>query len=111
MRKGNDEGTFVLKDSDGKYVGSNSVSYDKETNRYVYSYSEFLTNGFYTYKNEKDALGGLKKIQEMGIKIKIGKEFRMEWINDREVVIKESKMDIPKDPFINIYTEGLAVIA
>jgi len=107
------EGIFVLKDNKGNYIGSNSISYDRESKQYIYSYSKYLTNGFYTYQCESDALNELDILQEKAIKIKIGTKFHVERINRFDVLSNESKMDISQYPFIHecIKAEGLATSA
>lgn len=105
------EGIFVLKDNDDNYVGSNSISYDTRNKRYIYSYSKFYTNGFYTYSNESDAMKGLEFLQLKSINIKIGIKFHVEEINRYETLKRESKMDIPRDPFQHEYFRERMAIA
>lgn len=103
---------FVLKDENENYVGSNSINFDKETNKYVYTYSEYLTNGFYTYQDKLEAEKALSLITDKGKEIKLGIKFHVDCIDTLETLTKESKMDIPRDPFVNIYfIKGLASIA
>ena len=85
---------FVLKDSRGNYVGVNSISYDKKIRKNIYSYSETLSNGYYTYADESDAKNELRLIQEKGIKIKLGITFHIERVNMLEVSRDEVKLGI-----------------
>jgi hypothetical protein len=102
--------TFVLKDNEGNFVGKNSIYCNREFTKCIYSYSEFLTNGFYTYQRESDAKEYLKSLQTMALKIKIGIEFHIEEINRIEVLMLESKKNIPKNPFVQKDLEiGLAI--
>lgn len=101
---------FALKDNDGKFVGENSIFCNKEQTKCIYSYSEFLTNGFYTYRRESDAKKSLETLQSMALKIKIGIDFHIEKINRIEVLMLESKGNIPKNPFIHkSFDIGLAI--
>ena len=111
MREVEEERTFVLKDNRGNYVGSNSISQNKQAKQYVYSYSKFLTNGFYTYQTSEAAEVGLKILQDKETEINIGKEFHIEEINRYEVLKQESNINIPKNPFQHEYyqQEGLAI--
>ena len=94
---------FVLKDSRGNFVGVNSISYDKQIRKNIYSYSETLSNGYYTYTDELDAKKELNLIQEKGIKIKFGIAFHIERINMLEVSRNEVKLGIVKTyPFKHI---------
>jgi len=98
---------YVLKDTDGNYVGSNSISYCKKTKKYKYSYSKFLTNGFYTYKTKYAAEIGLQILRDETINIKNGRQYHVERIDKYSVLKNESKMDIPIMPFINVDVEEL----
>ena len=101
---------FVLKDSRGNFVGVNSISYDKQIRKYIYSYSETLSNGYYTYTDELDAKKELNLIQEKGIKIKFGIAFHIERINMLEVSRNEVKLGIVKTyPFKHIVINETAI--
>ena len=94
---------FALKDSEGNYVGANSVSYDKQSGKNIYSYSEQLTNGYYTYTDKLDAEIKLKSLQDKGMKIKFVITFHIENIDILEVLRKENKMgNIKSCPFKHI---------
>lgn len=107
------EEIYVLKDQDGKYVGDNSISYDKPTNEYFYSFSETLTNGFYTYSDEAQAKEGLRKLKESASKIKFKINFSFEKIDLMKILLIESKIKISKHPFvtkrINVDNKELAI--
>lgn len=106
------EETFVLKDGYGNYVGHNSITRDGRTNNYIYSYSPFLTNGFYTYPDKKSAFLALELLEQLATKIKIAMKFHVMEVNRMEILTKESKMKIGKDPFVNIPLNvgGVAII-
>lgn len=105
-----EEKIFALKDSRGNYVGSNSIYHNKVTKVYAYSYSKYLTNGFYTYQTEMSAKDGLRVLQEKELEINNGITFHIEGINRRETLIKESNKNVPKIPFVQeYYKEGLAI--
>jgi hypothetical protein len=93
---------FVLKDHGGKYVGVNSISYDKEIKEYIYSLSDQLTNGYYTYTNELDAIKDLKLLEDKGLKIKFGTTFHIENIDILETAKNENKDGIKLYPFEHI---------
>jgi len=95
----NDGERFVLKDERNNYVGSNSILYDKPTKQFFYSYSEWLTNGFYTYPTESSAKQALKSLQEIATKNRISIYFHVEKINKLKILIEENKMNVPRDPF------------
>jgi hypothetical protein len=84
--------TYVLKDDKGNYVGVNSISYDEPTRENIYSWSERLVNGFYTYTEKSDVMKDLKLLQEKGLKINFGKNFHIEKINISEVLKNENKV-------------------
>jgi len=110
MTEVKDEKTFVLKDQNGYYVGSNSISYSKGIRQHVYSCSKYLTNGFYTYQTLTAAEAGLKILQDKETKINNGKQFHIEEINRYKVLMSESNMDVPKNPFTHEYYQvGLAI--
>jgi len=90
---------YALKDSKGNYVGINSITFDEITKQDIYSSSEQLINGFYTYSSELDAITCLHVLRDKGIKIKFGIQFHIEKIDIMEVMIKEHKMGIKKCPF------------
>jgi len=101
---------FVLKDSRGNYVGVNSISYDKQTKKYMYSYSEQLANGYYTYTDKSDAKNELNLIQEKGVKIKFGIAFHIERINMLEVSRNEVRLGIVKAcPFKHIVIDEIEI--
>jgi len=101
---------FVLKDSRGNFVGVNSISYDKQIRRYIYSYSETLSNGYYTYTDELDAKNELNLLQEKGIKIKFGIAFHIERVNMLEVSRSEVKLGIVKTcPFKHIVINEIEI--
>ena len=101
---------FVLKDSRGNFVGVNSISYDKQIRRNIYSYSETLSNGYYTYTDELDAKNELNLLQEKGIKIKFGIAFHIERINMLEVSRNEIELGIAKTlPFKHIIIEEMVI--
>lgn len=106
------EATFVLKDNNENYVGVNSISYNKKSKIYDYSHSEFLTNGFYTYQNDKAVLEALGIIQQKGIKIKNVIQFHFEEVNRLKILKEENLKGVPKDPFIHEYynEEGLRIL-
>jgi len=94
---------FVLKDSKGNYVGVNSISYDKPSRKNIYSYSEQLANGYYTYTDESDATKELKLLLDKGMKIKFVITFHIENVDMLEVLRKENKMgNIKSCPFKHI---------
>jgi len=101
---------FVLKDSRGNFIGVNSISYNKQTGKNVYSYSETLSNGYYTYTDESDVKNELSLIQEKGIKIKFGIAFHIERINMLEVSRSEVKLGIVKTyPFKHIVIDEIEI--
>jgi hypothetical protein len=83
---------YVLKDDKGNYVGVNSISYDEILRRNIYSWSERLINGFYTYSDKSEAMKELCLLQRKGIKIKYGVKFHVEEINQLEIIKKENKI-------------------
>ena len=93
---------FVLKDHGGEYVGPNSISYDDEMGEYIYSLSSQLTNGYYTYTNELDAIKDLKLLQDKGVKTKFGITFHIEKIDILETAKNENKDGIKLYPFRHI---------
>lgn len=101
MTKIEKEGTFVLKDNRGNYVGVNSITYQKRKKLYDYAYSLSLKNGFYTYQTESSVTEALKILQEKGMEIKNVIQFHFEEINRREVLKNENNMGIKKNPFIH----------
>jgi len=101
---------FVLKDNRGNFVGVNSISYDKQIRKYIYSYSETLSNGYYTYTDELDAKNELNLLQEKGIKIKFGIAFHIERVNMLEVSRSEVKLGIAKTyPFKHIVIDEIEI--
>jgi hypothetical protein len=86
------EAIYVLKDSKGNYVGINSISYDKSIGKNIYSWSERLINGFYTYTNKADATKELEILQRKGLEIKFKNNFYTEKINESEVLRDENQM-------------------
>jgi len=101
---------FVLKDSRGNFVGVNSISYDKKIRKNIYSYSETLSNGYYTYTDELDAKSELNLLQEKGIKIKFGITFHVERVNMLEVSRSEVKLGIVKTyPFKHIVINEIEI--
>ncbi len=91
---------FVLKDHGGKnYVGVNSISYDDEVGEHIYSFSNRLTNGYYTYTSKADAIKDLKLLQDKGIKINFGITFHIEKINILETIKNENENGIKLYPF------------
>lgn len=94
------EKTYVIKDNQNNYVGTNSISYDQKIGKYYYLYSPFLVNGFYTYPNELMAQEDLRRLQELANKIGFDMEFKIEQINMIEIMYFESKLQIPRYPFI-----------
>jgi len=94
---------FILKDNRGNYVGVDSISYDKPSRNNIYSYSEQLANGYYTYSDESDAIKELKLLQDKGIKINFVITFHIEKINMLEVLRNESRTcNIESCPFKHI---------
>ena len=106
----NDGERFVLKDERNNYVGSNSISYDKETKQFFYSYSEWLTNGFYTYPTESSAKEVLKKLQEIATKNKISIYFHVEKINKLKISTEENKSPVPRDPFTTVQINEMGML-
>ena len=101
---------FVLKDSRGNYVGVNSIAYDKPTKKYMYSWSEQFTNGYYTYTDENDVNKALNIIKEMGTKIKFGIAFHFKKINMLEVLQKEFELgNIQSCPFKHMIIEAVEI--
>ena len=95
---------FVLKDQDGNYVGTNSISYDKATKQVIYSYSEFLTNGFYYSSSQKGAEAQLDKLNQLQAQFKLsGKQFHVEQIDKNEILYREAQTHRPRDPFQQQY--------
>lgn len=92
-------GTFILRDEAGNFISGDSIYYDKETKKYFYSYSEFLTNGFYTYPTQQKAERELQNLREMAKQAKFKQKFRVEKIDMPKIIKEEGKLDIPKYPF------------
>jgi hypothetical protein len=89
---------YVLKDEKDNYVGINSISHDKKTRKYIYSFSKRFVNGFYTYTDKSDAVVDLNLLEEKGLKINFENNFHIEKINMLEVSINESKLGIEQYP-------------
>jgi len=106
----NDGERFVLKDERNNYVGSNSILYDKETKKFLYSYSEWLTNGFYTYPTEANAREALKTLQGIATKNKISIYFHVEKINKLKISIEENKLPVPRDPFTTVRINKMGML-
>jgi len=101
---------YVLKDEEDNYVGVNSISYDKLTRENIYSFSDRLVNGYYTYTNKSDAINELELLQQKGQKINFGITFHIEKINMLEIIKNESNLGIKAYPFKNkIINEELVV--
>lgn len=83
---------YVLKDTQGIYVGSNSISYDKESKNFLYSFSQYLTNGFYTYPTMLSANKDLEKLKDIANKIGFEMGFYIEKINPITIIKQESKI-------------------
>ena len=95
---------FVLKDQDGNFVGSNSISYDKQTRQVIYSFSKFLTNGFYYSLSQKAAEVQLDNLNQLQAQFKLsGKQFHIEEIDKNEVLYREAQTHRPRDPFQQQY--------
>jgi len=106
----NDGERFVLKDERNNYVGSNSILYDKPTKQFFYSYSEWLTNGFYTYPTESSAREALKILQGIATKNKISIYFHVEKINKLKISIEENKLPVPRDPFTTVRINKMGIL-
>jgi len=85
---------FTLKDDENNFVGINSISFDKPTGEHIYSWSERLVGGFYTYTSDEDAKRGLQVLQRKAQKIKFVKQFHIKEINMIEVMREEYKMNM-----------------
>jgi hypothetical protein len=84
---------YILTNQLGHFLGGNSISYDNESEKYIYAYSEYLTNGFYTYPTEVAAQKDLYKLQELANKLNFKIEFFIKKINAMEIIVSESKLE------------------
>lgn len=105
MRKG-----FVLKDNRENYVSAGSIHYYEESKRLCYSYSKYITNGFFTSPTRKMAQTELDKLNQAQARFQLsGKQFHVEEIQDMDaVILEESKLPEVKVgycPFKHKYIE------
>ena len=91
----NENQVFTLKDDENNFVGVNSISFDKSIGKHIYSWSERLVGGFYTYADNEDAIRGLQILQRKAQEIKFVKQFHIKEINMIEIMKEEFKMGIP----------------
>lgn len=101
------EKCFCLKDSNDNYVGVNSIGYDHETKKIIYSYSKTLVNGFYNYSDFNDAQIQLDKLNSANSRFKLQKTFHIEEIDMKEALIHENGLVISGIPFVHEYTDFL----
>jgi len=96
---------FVLKDSEGNYIGANSIGYDDETKKVIYSYSKTLVNGFYNYSDFSDAQYALDKLNSANSRFKLPKTFHIQEIDMKLTIKQENGLVISGIPFVNEYTD------
>lgn len=104
---------FVLKDSEGNYVHSESICYSKSLKKVVFSYSLTLTNGFYSDQNKIPALIKLGKLQVANEKYNLGKSFSVVEIDRYDTLIAEHKLydiKVGFDPIKHEYIDVDVVI-
>lgn len=98
------EMVYVLKDQEGNYVASNSISYNEDTKKVSYTYSKFLVNGFYNSSTLEIAQTELDKLLALNKRFQLaGKQFHVEEIDMVKVMYAESKLNIPRYPFVTEY--------
>lgn len=102
---------YVLRDSRGMFAGGNSISYDKNSGKFIYSFSKYLTNGFYTYPTKKVAYEDLVKLKKIAKEINFNIDFSIEQIDFINIIMYESKFKIPVYPFIHEIIERKQAIA
>lgn len=87
---------YVLKDQDNNYVSETSIYFSNDLNKIVYSYSPYLTNGFYICPTKTQTLLVLGKLQILNDKYHLGKSFRLEEIDRYETLLAEHKLNVIK---------------
>lgn len=83
--------TYALKDSEGNYVNSNAISYKEGDQFAIYSYSNFLTNGPFTYSSKEKAINALLELQSCANNIKYNMKFHYEGIKKSKLILIESE--------------------
>ena len=92
---------FVLKDSEGNYIGANSIGYCEDTKKVIYSYSKTLVNGFYNYSDFSDAQVQLDKLNSANSRFKLPKTFHIQEIDMKEAIKQESGLVGLGFPFVH----------
>jgi hypothetical protein len=104
LKQINKETTFVLKDQEGNYVSSRSISYDEDTKQVSYTYAKFLVNGFYSSSTLEIAQAELDELKSLNKRFQLEKQFHILEIDMVKVMYEESEktnMNIPRYPFIS----------
>lgn len=80
---------FIIKDSEGRYVGENSI----DVKSGVYTFSPFLTNGYQTYKIREDAEKELNILTELARKAYLDIKFFVFEVNIYDIAIVEAILE------------------